>query len=235
MTVPVESTEPAALSTKLENIVFWVASLVAVAFITLTIVKFGTVVETIHATRQEADAEQARLTSATNQLTNVQQNLAGLDNEIAKKQDDLAKISRMEQTVDGLEADIAKKQDELRAAEAMLAEKTAAIAAEDKRLADLKDQIVRAQEAANAASDEARRTLADLSSQIERRTSELNAFGERLAALRREAEQFAQRNREFCSIVRVALHAEISIVNRLRPAAEYCGLPVPASPELGPG
>jgi chromosome segregation ATPase len=225
MSIPAPSAEPTSSTATLENIVFWIASLVALAFVALTIVKFGTVVETIRSTKQEAVTEQARLTSVTNQLADVQPRFEAAQ----------AAISQSRATLSGFESDVAKKRDELKIVDAALTEKTAAVDAADKRLAELKEQIAQAEKAANAPVDEARRTLAELNSQIELRNNELRALKERFASLSQDAEKFTQRKREFCSVIRVALHAQISIVNRLRPAAEYCGLPVPASPELGPG
>jgi peptidoglycan hydrolase CwlO-like protein len=223
MTIILPSTEPTSSTTTLENIVFWIAALVAVAFIALAIVNFGTVVEIIKSTKQEAVTEQARLTSITSELANVQ----------PRYEEAQAAISQSRATLSGLESEIAKKQDDLKAEDATLGEKTAAADAAEKHLAELNAQIGQAQHVLDAPINEAQKKLDDLNSQIAKRNDELNAFNEKFAALRRDAEQFTQRKNEFCSVVRVALHAGIPIAMRFRPAAEYCGLPLPGG--HGPG
>jgi chromosome segregation ATPase len=206
--------EPSTLATTVENIVFWIAAAVSVVFITLAIVKFGTVVETIRSTKQEAVTEQARLTNITSQLSDVQPRFEAAQ----------AAIAQSRATLSGLEADIAKKQDELKAVDTSLAEKAAAVETANQRLVNLQNQIARAQEEANAPIDEARRTLAELNSQIEDSRRELNKLGELAVSKKNEMRQLDQLKREFCVSIRTLMAASDTMQQPLGPAAEFCGL-----------
>jgi len=201
MTISELPPTPASTTTTLEDIVFWIAVAVTIAFLSFTLIDFGEITLSLRSTKSE--------------LVTAQKNLGAVNQQIREAQKELddtpATIEQARQTLAGLENDITKKRDELKQAETDL----------NQQIADAKKQ--------------AEQDTAELNSQIEVRKGELKRLEDSISARNREISEFDAKKREFCRAVRVALHAGPQIVNSVRPAAEYCGFPLPGNVEHPPG
>ena len=206
MTTLEQPSEEVRTSTRFEDIVFWISATVVVAFLSFTVIDLGNITLSLRSTKAE--------------LVTDQKNLVAINQQIAEAQKDLgdtpANIALARQTLAGLEDDVAQKRDELKLAEGDLTEKSAAVTAAEQQLASLNEQITNAKGNAD-------KILAELNSEIEKRKDEQRKSEEVLAAQRRE----------FCTVVRTLLHSEAPIAARFRPAAEYCGFPLPTPPHPG--